>query len=115
MSTRNEERYENTVNHGRHYDAKNIMHVFRILAMAEEIAHEGRVNVRRSDRESLLRIRARDFIYDDLLKQAEERIQRINELFATADLPDAPDMQRAEKMLVMVREDFYQQLNQTFL
>lgn len=107
VHTRNEERYENTVNHGRHYDAKNIMHVFRILAMAEEIAREGRVNVRRLDREWLLRIRAGEFLYEDLLKQADERMQRVNELFATADLPDAPDMQQAEAILVAIREGIY--------
>lgn len=111
VHTRNEARYENTQNHGRHYDAKNIMHVFRILAMAEEIAREGRINVRRSDREWLLRIRAGEFLYDDLLRQAEERMQRIDELFRTADLPDTPDTQRAEEVLVNIREDFYRSVD----
>ncbi|MBT1689922.1 DNA polymerase beta superfamily protein [Dawidia soli] len=107
VQTRNEARYENTLNHGRRYDAKNIMHVFRILAMAEEIAREGRVHVRRADRAWLLRIRAGEFLYEDLLKQAEERMQRIGELFQTADLPDVPDIRHAEEVLVNIREEFY--------
>jgi hypothetical protein len=37
VEQRNEERYENTVSHGKNYDAKNMMHVFRLLNMAEEM------------------------------------------------------------------------------
>lgn len=109
VSTRNEARYESTLNHGRHYDAKNIMHVFRILNMAEEIAREGRVNVRRPDREQLLRIRAGEFAYEDLLKQAEEKVHLVDHLFKMADLPDAPDIHHAEEALIGIREEFYTQ------
>lgn len=35
---RNEERYQSTLRHGQNYDAKNMIHTFRLLAMAEEIA-----------------------------------------------------------------------------
>ena len=48
------------------------MHVFRLLNMAEEIARYKQVNVRRKEREWLLRVRAGEFLYEDLLKQAEE-------------------------------------------
>jgi len=33
---RNTERYESTLAHGKNYDAKNMMHTFRLLNMAEE-------------------------------------------------------------------------------
>ncbi len=39
------------------YDAKNMMYVFRLLNMAEEIARYKKVNVRRPEREYLLKIR----------------------------------------------------------
>ena len=35
---RNPSRYESTLSHGKNYDAKNMMHTFRLLNMAEEIA-----------------------------------------------------------------------------
>ena len=107
VNQRNEERYENTINHGKNYDAKNMMHVFRLLSMAEEIARYKKINVRRPDREYLLRIRGGEFIYDDLLKQAEEKIHDIDELFKKADLPDVPDATLAENLLIQVREKFY--------
>jgi uncharacterized protein len=107
VKLRNEERYENTVGHGKNYDAKNMMHVFRLLNMAEEIARHGKVNVRRSEREWLLGVRAGEFLYEDLLKQAEDKIQLVNDLFATSDLPEFPDAKKAENILIKIRDVFY--------
>lgn len=107
VNERNEERYANTVNHGKNYDSKNMMHVFRLLNMAEEIARFKQVNVRRTDREELLRIRAGEYLYEDLVKQAEEKMARINELFQASDLPETPDSTQAETLLVNIREAMY--------
>ncbi|MEJ7666589.1 MAG: hypothetical protein WKG07_47255 [Hymenobacter sp.] len=43
VAKRNAERYQNTVQHGKNYDAKNMLHVFRLLQMAEEIAVTGQL------------------------------------------------------------------------
>ncbi|HYF68772.1 MAG TPA: nucleotidyltransferase domain-containing protein [Ohtaekwangia sp.] len=107
VEQRNEERYENTVSHGKNYDAKNMMHVFRLLNMAEEIARYKKVNVRRPEREYLLKIRAGAFSYEDLLTQAEEKIQMVDELFKKSDLPEQPDPQLAEQKLVEIRQTIY--------
>jgi hypothetical protein len=107
VESRNEERYENTISHGKNYDAKNMMHVFRLLNMAEEIAKYKQVNVRRPERDYLLKIRAGEFLYDDLVKQAEEKIQGINELFKVSDLPEVPEPSYAESILVEIRETIY--------
>jgi uncharacterized protein len=107
VNLRNEERYENTVSHGKNYDAKNMMHVFRLLNMAEEIARYKKVNVRRDEREWLLKIRAGEFMYEDLVMQAEEKIQVVDELFKKSDLPEAPDFKIANKILTSIREEFY--------
>jgi hypothetical protein len=107
VNLRNEERYENTINHGKNYDSKNMMHVFRLLNMAEEIARYKKINVRRTEREWLLRIRAGEFMYEDLLKQAEEKIQVVDELFQKSDLPESPAITTSEKLLINLRESFY--------
>jgi uncharacterized protein len=107
VSERNQVRYENTVSHGRNYDAKNMMHTFRLLNMAEEIAREGKIVVRRADRDFLLQIRNGHFEYDDLLAMAVEKTARIDELFRQSDLPDEPDALRLEALLVGVRTEFY--------
>lgn len=107
VNIRNEERFENTLKHGKNYDAKNMMHVFRLLNMAEEIARFKKINVRRPERDFLLRIRAGEFSYEDLLQQAEEKIATVNTLFNLSDLPEAPDATTVEELLVDIREKFY--------
>ena len=107
VTLRNDARYENTVSHGKNYDAKNMMHVFRLLNMAEEIARYKRVNVRRPEREWLLKIRAGAFLYEDLLTQAAEKIEMIDDLFQKSDLPQQPDPSHAERLLVEIRKAMY--------
>ncbi len=41
---RNKARYNTNIEHGKNYDSKNLMHTFRLLDMAEEIARERTLN-----------------------------------------------------------------------
>ncbi|RSK24216.1 DNA polymerase beta superfamily protein [Hymenobacter metallilatus] len=104
---RNPERYQNTVQHGKNYDAKNMLHVFRLLGMAEEIATTGRLHVRRPNREFLLHIRRGEFEYEQLVTEAEALVGRVEAAFATAALPETPDKAAAEQLLVQVRRAWY--------
>jgi uncharacterized protein len=104
---RNDERYRSTLAHGQNYDAKNMMHTFRLLSMAEEIAVHGRVIVHREDREFLLRIRAGEFAFEDLMIRVEEKLTVIEGLYASSMLPDMPEPGKAEALLVLLREQFY--------
>ena len=108
VEERNDERYQNTKSHGKNYDAKNMMHTFRLLNMAEEIAIHRRVIVHREDRDFLLRIRAGDFAYEELIGMVEEKMIKIEESYSKSDLPEAPDIQKAEDLLVRIREGFYE-------
>ena len=44
VAKRNDERYKTTMSHGKNYDSKNMMHVFRLLLMAKEIATEKKIS-----------------------------------------------------------------------
>lgn len=112
VSERNESRFAGTIAHGQGYDAKNLMHTFRLLDTAEEIAVHRRLTVRTPHREWLLRVKAGEFQYDDLLARAEERIARIQELYAKSDLPDAPDRGALNKVLVRIRKAWYEETGQ---
>jgi len=83
------------------------MHVFRLLSMAEEIARYKKVNVRRPEREWLLKVRAGEFSYEDLLKQAEEKIGVVDDLFKKSDLPEQPDPKQAGEKLFEIRQVLY--------
>ncbi|GAA4317568.1 hypothetical protein GCM10023149_15190 [Mucilaginibacter gynuensis] len=104
---RNELRYWNTLSHGKSYDAKNMMHTFRLLNMAEEIALYRQVIVKREDRDFLLKIRNGEFEFDYLMQMVEDKMERIKEVYEECALPDKPDIQIAETILVDIRERFY--------
>ncbi|WP_460677099.1 nucleotidyltransferase domain-containing protein [Hymenobacter coalescens] len=107
VQKRNAERYQNTVQHGKNYDAKNMLHVFRLLQMAEEIAREGRLQVRRPNRDFLLQIRRGEFEYGQLVAQAEELVARVDAAFAASALPAEPDRAAVEQLLIETRQRFY--------
>lgn len=115
VDKRNEARYNSTMSHGKSYDTKNMMHVFRLLLMAKEIATEGKINVWRKDREYLLDIKQGKFEYDDLLHQAEVLKKELGEVFAKANLQVKPDMMAVNKLLIEIREKYYSHLNYSLL
>jgi len=78
---------------------KNMMHTFRLLRMAREIALEGKVHVRRSDREYLLKIKQGVFEYEELVAKAEQEKNALTQLFKESDLPVEPDVVLVERML----------------
>ncbi len=110
VEKRNENRYKSTLSHGKNYDAKNMMHTFRLLDMAREIAEEGTMHVKRPNRDFLLNIRKGEFEYEDLLQMAEEKIEQLEQLYQKSDLPEAPDLEQINEALVRIRQDFYQGL-----
>lgn len=107
VEKRNEERYKNTMTHGKNYDSKNMMHVFRLLHMAKEIATEGTINVLRSDRAFMLDIKHGKFEYDDLLNQAEALKNELSNVFAKSELQAEPDMEAVNKLLIEMRSEYY--------
>jgi uncharacterized protein len=84
-----------------------MMHVFRLLLMAKEIATEGRINVFRSDRDFLLSIKQGNFEYDELVAKAEELKDQLTTFYKHSVLPDAPDIGRINEWLMNAREKYY--------
>jgi len=107
LQNRNEARYAANIEHGRNYDSKNLMHTFRLLDMAKEIATEHRITVRRPNREFLMRIRRGEFLYEDLIGMAEEKIETIKSAFEVSNLPEQPNHRELEQSLVTIRERWY--------
>ncbi|MCL6220102.1 DNA polymerase beta superfamily protein [Zunongwangia pacifica] len=106
---RNEARYQNTQNHGKNYDAKNMMHTFRLLEMALEIAREKQINVQRPNREFLLEIKSGKFAYDTLLAQANKLQAQLEEAFQQTDLPEHPDLHYINQLAYELREGLYRE------
>jgi len=106
VARRNQERYATNAAHGRGYDSKNLLHTLRLLDMAGEIAREGVIRVRRPNRDFLLRVRAGEFAYEELVDRAESMLAEVRDAFDRSSLPERPDRAQAGELLVAIREEF---------
>lgn len=107
LENRNEDRYSKNIEHGKNYDSKNLMHTYRLLEMAEEIATEGHLQVRRPNHKFLMRIRNGEFEYDELIDMAEDKVAKIKIAYANCSLPSVPDRQGLKEILIEIRESRY--------
>jgi predicted nucleotidyltransferase len=107
VEKRNNERYKSNISHHKNYDAKNMMHTFRLLHMAKEIGEEGVINVKRKDRNYLLSIKNAEFEYDILVEKAEFIKTNLDDIYKKSNLQEAPDLGLVNELLVSVRSRFY--------
>lgn len=107
IEKRNEDRYNTNQEHGKNYDSKNMMHTIRLLQTAEQILTKGTLNIRVSNREELLDIKAGKMEYDALLEMADDLIASIEKHYETSSLPETPDSEKAIGILVGIREELY--------
>lgn len=108
VAQRNEARFQGTLEHGKHYDAKNMMHTFRLLHMAREIlSGQGLRVCRDHDRVELLRIKSGAYEYAELLDRAQTLVQEIDALAVNAPLPERADAQETERLAVRLRKEWY--------
>ena len=107
VAERNDARYEGTLAHGGGYDAKNLMHTFRLLDMALEILRDGELHVVRPNRDELLEIKRGAFAYEELMARAEEKMRAVEEAAFVSPLPEQPNERLIEERLVEVRKAVY--------
>lgn len=107
VENRNEVRYENTKSHGKNYDAKNMMHTFRLLEMAIEIGRDREINVTRPNRNFLLDIKNGNYEYEDLLVMAKERQDEMEKVFENSKLPERPNIEMINELTYKLRNKFY--------
>lgn len=111
VAKRNEVRYKNNVSHDKNYDAKNMMHTFRLLRLTEEIAEKANMSIRVSKAEKayLFRIKNAEFEYDDLINEAEKIKDNLEKQFKFSELQEEPDKEKVNNLLVDLRVKFYRE------
>lgn len=102
---RNPARADLEARHG--YDTKHAMHLCRLLLMGEEILGTGKVIVKRPDAEFLRSVRAGSFRYEELLAWARDKETNLQTLRATSPLPELPDKERVEQLLMDLTESYF--------
>lgn len=105
LSERNTARYVDVKNHGQMIDGKNMLHCYRLLEMAKEIAECGEFNVRRANASDLLKIRKGEVSLQELLDKANVLVEEIDELFKQSTLPDKIDSKLVDNILKEIRKE----------
>lgn len=108
LKERNVNRFKMNKAHGKNYDSKNMMHTYRLLSMAHELA-KGELRVRRTEeeREKLMKIRLGEYEYEDLLKEAEAMIAGLDPAFEVSTLPEKVNTEFVNDILLRMRKHYY--------
>ena len=102
VKNRNPKRYE--ANLDKNYDAKNMMHCFRLIHMAGEIAQGKSLILRRTwDHDFLMDVRNHNFEYDTVIAMLEEEKEYMNELMAESTIPEKIDREFINNLMVEIR------------
>ncbi|MCQ2380585.1 MAG: nucleotidyltransferase domain-containing protein [Victivallaceae bacterium] len=103
---RNEARWRNQESGEMDYDAKNLMHTFRLLYSGLEIMRHGEPLVRFSGErlQELMDIRAGKFSYDELLSRANALSCELGSLRESSDLPESANLDAVNGLLLAVTE-----------
>lgn len=87
------------------YDSKNAAHLIRLLRMCVEFLFTGELKVLRPDAEELLDIKAGKWKLESVKELAEDLFEAAKGARDRSSLPEAPDREGAEKLLIrLIRE-----------
>lgn len=82
------------------YDCKNAAHLIRLLRMGVEALTSGEILVQRHDAAQLREIKMGGWTLDQVREEAERLNHLLDEAFVRSDLPDRPDRDAVERVLV---------------
>lgn len=104
LKERNEQRYIDVEGHGQRIDGKNMLHCVRLLDVATEIAQGKGLEVRRPNAEYLKSIRRGEVSLEEILKESQEKINNLDELFNQSGLPDKADKEFFKELVIKMRK-----------
>ena len=110
---RNKARYENNLeglekDKNKFYDAKNMMHCFRLLSMCIEVAEGKGILIDRTniDRDFLMDVRNRKYTYEDLMSKLLELKARMDKAIEQTAIRDSIDVEFVNNLLLDIRKHF---------
>lgn len=107
LEKRNEQRWVDVQSHGQKIDGKNMMHCYRLVDMARDIAEGKGVLVKRPNADYLLSIRKGEVDLQTLIDHVESEIIEIDNLFKESNLPDKVDEKLINSLIIKIRKDVY--------
>lgn len=103
VKERNPKRYESNLD--KNYDSKNMMHCFRLMHMAGEIAEgKGMILQRTWDRQFLMDVRNHKFEYQEIIERLEEEKERMNQLMEQSTIREQIDTVFVNQLMIDIRK-----------
>lgn len=103
VKERNPKRYESNLD--KNYDSKNMMHCFRLMHMAGEIAEgKGMILQRTWDRQFLMDVRNHKFEYEEIIERLEEEKERMNQLMEQSTIREQIDTDFVNQLMIDIRK-----------
>ncbi len=84
------------------FDCKNAAHLIRLLRMGIEYLADGTLHVYRKDAAELKEIKQGKWSLEKIQKEADQLFKMADEAYARSPLPEKPDTERAEKLLIQI-------------
>ena len=100
MEFRNDKRWIDQESGKLNYDSKNMCHCMRLLLSAQNILEKGEPIVRFEGKQHryLMDIRAGKVEYDEIMNSVDEKIELLEQLYETSDIPDKVDDEKINKL-----------------
>lgn len=116
-ANRNKARYENNLegkekeNVSKFYDAKNMYHCFRLIAMATEIAKGEGLKLCRTgiDADFLIDVRNRKYTYDELMELLIQKKNELDNEIQNSKIQKKINVNLVNTLLIKSRQDFFSQ------
>lgn len=107
VENRNPERFE--LNKGYNYDGKNCCACIRLMTMAKELSEGQGMKLDRTeiDRDFLLSVKNHALTFDQVISKMNELEASMKDSFEKSNLPDEPDRDLLEDILVQIRKNHY--------
>ncbi len=103
VKERNPKRYESNLD--KNYDSKNMMHCFRLMHMAGEIAEgKGMILQRTWDRQFLMDVRNHKFEYEEIIERLEEEKEKMNQLMEQSTIREVIDIDFVNQLMIDIRK-----------
>lgn len=100
---RNPKRYESNLN--KNYDSKNMMHCFRMIHMAKEIAEgKGIILERDWDHDFLMKVRNHEYEYDELMEMLTQDADEMNRLMEISTIQESVPVEYINSLLIDIRK-----------
>tara|TARA_R100001530_G_scaffold1886_1_gene3244 strand:- start:19733 stop:20512 length:780 start_codon:yes stop_codon:yes gene_type:complete len=96
------------------YDCKHAAHLIRLLKMGTEFLQFGKLYVNREDRgdaDELLGVKRGKYKLKAIQEWADELFLQINNANRFSNLPDKPDKEKIEKLLIEILEEHFYEIN----